>query len=147
MRCRKQSKKKNSYLNSPIWTTLLSGNDICEDSSTYSLSPATTCTLGASCRSSLNCSLEPKFPVQMTCCILFGTNIRWNSSGITCALFPMWWSPITNTSSPKFAILSRECPYYCRSARVQYKLCAYCASQLLWFKSVVCVVWNILLVL
>lgn len=36
-------------------------------------------------------------------CILFGTSMRWNFSGMKAARWGMWKSPTTSTSSPKSA--------------------------------------------
>lgn len=43
--------------------------------------------------SSSNWALVPKLPVQRTCCILWGTSIRWNFSGMAAARWGMWRSP------------------------------------------------------
>lgn len=65
---------------------------------TLSKSPFTIWTFGAKARRWSYCSLLVKFPVQMTCCILFGTSIFKNFSGMARVRWGMCKSPSTSTS-------------------------------------------------
>lgn len=56
---------------------------------------------GAHVRRSLYWSFPTRFPVHSTCCILLGTSIFLNFSGIAASRCGMCMSPRTSTSSPK----------------------------------------------
>mmetsp|Transcript_19597 Transcript_19597/g.58279 ORF Transcript_19597/g.58279 Transcript_19597/m.58279 type:complete len:205 (+) Transcript_19597:167-781(+) len=86
---------------SPIVTTFVSGK-----AAPSSKSPPTMCACGARAFNSSYCSRVAMLPVQMTCCILFGTSMRWNFSGMKPARCGTCASPSTRASSPKFLAMA-----------------------------------------
>lgn len=104
-------------LNCPIWMTFVSGKEVLS-----SKLPRTTCTFGAKVLNSSYCSFVERFPVQSTCCILLGTNILWNFSGMPAARCGMWKSPMTKTNSPKSLMTKVQLSLKAYSAIVNWLL-------------------------